>query len=238
MFSIILLTVCRGTAQALDKYEVASNTPPNSDWKNQAQRIQSKTEIKGKMGDLKKESIIHDSTLAFIEKHMIHPDTSYALADLAGRVYASNQPPNGIRFHGSGGRSKYGLQYDSKQEVYRIRDSTYLNLFLSKAIKEADYPLPVKGQKIGHWVDTVEIGAMEWFILINVFEIRFGILIEQDINSNMRLTFEEFATLLTTLPQDNSGPDLFDKLIILCQQYHEYLLKHGNADDKTTPYLD
>jgi len=110
--------------------------------------------------------------------------------------------------------------------------------WIKKAIKEADYPLTVKGQKIGHWVDTVEIGAIEWFILISVFEIRFGILIEQEINSNMKQTFEDFATLLTTLPQDNSGTGLFDKLIILCRLYHEHLLKYGDADDKTTLYLN
>jgi len=110
--------------------------------------------------------------------------------------------------------------------------------WIKKAIKEADYPLPVRGQKIDRWVDTVEICAMEWFILIHAIEIRFGIEIYEVINSNLELTFEELATLLTTLPQDRSGTGLFDKLIILCQLYHEHLLKHGNADDKTTPYLN
>ena len=110
--------------------------------------------------------------------------------------------------------------------------------WIKKAIKEADYPLPVRGQKIGQWVDTVEICAVEWFILIHAIEIRFGIEIHEIINSNMELTFEDFATLLTTSPQDRSGTGLFDKLIILCQTYHEHLLKHGNADDKRTLYLN
>jgi len=113
-----------------------------------------------------------------------------------------------------------------------------LLIWIKKTLREANYPLPVKGQKIGRWVDTLEINAIEWFILIHAIEIRFGIEIYEEINSNMQQTFEEFATLLTTLPQDNSGAGLFDKLIILCQLYHEYQLKHDISNEKSTAYLD
>ena len=51
--------------------------------------------------------------------------------------------------------------------------------WIVKTIKEADYLVPRKGQKIGEWIETAEISAMEWFILITAIEIRFGIEIHE-----------------------------------------------------------